>query len=195
MYPGLQEALDAELLAIRADPVGSIGFGDKAYLPYEPVVAHGLITAPFPEVTAQLAGEIRAADDPVYALALLQVLGRRADDGVDPTLLDLLGDPGLRATSAYLLGRMGYRGYPVRARDSAEVEAGLRAYLADDGEFEDPFYREQFRRQDFVIAALVRILGPDGFEFVEPRIAGTIGYALPRFDDDERAGLLSQLAA
>src|SRR5262245_27630968 len=36
MKPALPSALEDELAAIRKDPGESVGFGEKAYIPYEP---------------------------------------------------------------------------------------------------------------------------------------------------------------
>ena len=192
VQPELVTEIDGELAAIRADPGESVGFGEKSYVPYEPNVAHALITVPDAAVTARLRDEIEGAGDPVYALALLHVLGRRTDAGVDAVLLQTLEDPRLAATSAYLLGRPGFKPYPARERDDAAIEAALRRHLHDEGSFEDPFYRRSFRTQDFVIAALVRLLGPRRFDYERPELADDIGYDLPDLGPD-RAGLLGQL--
>jgi hypothetical protein len=193
VQPELVTEIDGELAAIRADPGESVGFGEKSYVPYEPNVAHALITVPDPEVTARLRREILGARDPVYALALLHVLGRRTDAGVDDVLLETLEDPRLTATSAYLLGRPGFKPYPARdGGDAAAIEAALRRHLHDEGTFEDPFYRQSFRIQDFVIAALVRLRGPSHFHFERPDLGDNIGYDLPDLGPD-RAGLLAQL--
>jgi HEAT repeat protein len=193
MQPQLLDALEAELAAIRADPGESVGFGEKSYVPYEPNVAHGLITISDPEVTEMLRSELDGSDDRVYRLALLHVLGKRSDERVDDALIEALDDPELRATSAYLLGRPGFKGYPERPRDQDAVVAALRRHLADSGTFEDPFYRQRFRNQDFILAALVRLIGPGRFHFADPELADNIGYELPRFGDEDRAGLLAQV--
>ena len=192
MQPRLSDVLEEELDAIRADPVDSIGSGDKSYLPYEPNVAHYLMTSTDAKVTQRLLAEVNASDDRVYRLAVLHVLGRRSDAGVDPALLTTLADPELRATSAYLLGRPGFRGYPARPRDVDAIRAALHRYLSDDGMFEDPFRRRVFRTQDFVLGAFVRLTGPGRFRFADPRLADNIGYDLPKFDDATRADLLAQ---
>lgn len=192
MEPRLLDALEAELDAIRADPGESVGFGEKAYAPYEPNVAHFLISSDDPAVTERLLAEIRAADDRVHRLALLHVLGKRSDPTVDAALLTTLEDPELRATSAYLLGRAGFKGYPERPRDVEAIRAALRRHLSDDGVFDDPFYRRSFRTQDFVLGAYVRLTGPERFRFADPHLADMIGQALPAFDDAVRADLLAQ---
>jgi hypothetical protein len=193
MQPELLDALEAELAAIRANPGESVGFGEKSYVPYEPNVAHGLITISDPEVTERLRTELDGSDDRVYRLALLHVLGKRSDATVDDVLIGALEDPELRATSAYLLGRPGFKGYPDRPRDPDAVVAALRRHLDDDGTFEDPFYRRSFRVQDFVLAALIRLIGPDRFHFEHPGLADNVGYELPRFGDEDRADLLAQV--
>ena len=68
----------------------------------------------------------------------------------------------------------------------------LRGHLADGREFADPFLRRSFRVQDFVLAAYVRVTGPDRFTFADPQAADLIGYTVPRFDEDTRADLLAQ---
>ena len=184
--------LEAELDAIRADPGESVGFGEKAFLPYEPNVAHWLISSDDPAVTERLRGELSGDDDRVYRLAVLHVLGKRADPGVDAALIAALEDPELRATAAYLLGRAGFKGYPERPRDVAAVRAALRRHLADDGTFADPFYRRSFRTQDFVLAAFVRVTGPERFRIGDKHLAELVGYSLPAFSDATRADLLAQ---
>jgi hypothetical protein len=192
MKPQLLDVLEGELEAIRADPGESVGFGEKSYLPYEPNVAHWLISSPDAEVTERLLAEVRGSSDRVYRLAVLHVLGRRADASVDAALLATLEDPELRATSAYLLGRAGFKGYPARPRDVEAIRAALRRHLSDDSAFEDPFYRRSFRTQDFVLAAFVRLTGPERFRFADAQLADMIGYGLPRFSEAIRADLLAQ---
>jgi hypothetical protein len=194
LKPRLPEALEAELDAIRADPGESVGEGEKSYLPYEPNVAHFLISFDDPAVTQRLLAEMEGSDR-VHRLALLHVLGRRTDDTVDSVLLRTLEDPELRATSAYLLGRPGFKGYPDRPRDVDAVRAGLRRHLADPGRFEDPFRARSFRTQDFVLAAFARLTGPERFRLADPELADMIGYELPRFDAVTRADLLRQAEA
>jgi hypothetical protein len=189
----LAPALEAELNAVRAAPLESIGYGDKAYRPYEPNTGERLIGSSDPEVTARLLVEMQDAGDRTYRLAVLHLLGMRADPGVDAALLSLLEDRDLRATAAYLLGRAGFKGYPVRRRDDAAVIAALRRWLDDGSEFVDPFYRRRFRTQDFVLGALVRLLGPERFKTRDDRVEDDIGYALPWWSDDVRAELLAGL--
>src|SRR5687768_6213543 len=105
----LQAPLEAELDGIRKDPGQAVGFGEKAFIPYQPNGADGLIKSPDAAVTARLRDEIRTGDR-VFRLAALHVLGKRADAGVDPALIAALDDPALRATAAYLLGRPGFKG-------------------------------------------------------------------------------------
>ncbi len=165
MDQALRHALEAELEAIRADPLGAVGFGEKAYLPYSTTTGQGLISAPDPEVTSMLGDAIDDADDPIVALALLHIIGQRSDDRVDDILLQALDAPPLSPTAAYLLGRVGYRGYPDRERD-----------------------------ETIVIGALVRLLGAERFTGIDDRQAPMIGLALPDFADAQRAHLLRQLA-
>jgi hypothetical protein len=189
--PELRDALEAEIAAIRADPASSVGFGEKGYAPYEPNVAHGLITVPGEDITARLQEEIEGSRDRVYRLALLHVLGRRRDERVDQALMAALEDPDLRATAAYLLGRAGFKPYPARPRDEDAVRAALRRYLDDDTTFDDPFYRQSFRVGDFVLGAYIRLTGPKRFTFADRTVGDDIGYELPRFGD-QREDLLSQ---
>jgi hypothetical protein len=199
MDDALRRALEAELEAIRADPLGAVGFGEKAYLPYSTTVGQGLVSAPDREVTRLLsdaivqATEITGPADPVAALALLHVVGQRADDLVDGVLMRALGSKALMPTAAYLLGRAGYRGYPERSRDEAAVMRALREHLEDPGDFVDPFLRRTFPGRDFVIAALVRLLGVERFTGVDERQAPMVGLALPDFSDAQRTELVEQL--
>ncbi|WP_395727389.1 hypothetical protein [Nakamurella sp.] len=202
MDAALRRALDAELEVIRADPPGAVGFGEKAYLPYSTTVGQGLVSAPDREVTRLLSDaidrateitEITEPPDPVFALALLHVVGQRADDLVDGVLIRALGAEALMPTAAYLLGRAGYRGYPARRRDEAAVLRALREHLDDPGDFVDPFLRRSFPGRDFVIAALVRLVGVEQFTGVDERQAPMVGLALPDFSDAQRTELVRQL--
>jgi hypothetical protein len=193
--PRLPGELEEELAAIRADPGESVGFGEKAFTPYEPNVARALIGADDPAITQRLLAEALAADDRVLGLALLHVLGKRSDPTVDGALIEALRVPELRPTAAYLLGRRGYKGYPVHGRDLDAVRAALRTYLGDDERFEDPFHRRSFRAGDFALAALVRLEGPERFGITDPKRADLIGYALPALDDATRAQLLARARA
>ena len=178
---------------MRKDPVDAIGYGEKVYRPYEPNTGEGLIGSDDPAVTVRLLAEARSGGDRAYRLAVVHLLGMRARVGVDAALIALLGAPDLRATAAYLLGRAGFKGYPTRPRDEAAVVAALRQHLDDASTFDDPFYRRTFRTQDFVLGALVRLLGPERFKASDPRVEDQIGYALPWWSDAVRAELLAQV--
>jgi len=195
MSASLPPALEAELDAIRRDPAESVGFGEKADTPYEPNRADTLIASDDPRVTERLLTEARAPGDRTYRLAVLHVLGKRADPTVDAALIALIDDADLRATAAYLLGRAGYRGYPARARDAAAVRAALRRYVGDTSTFTDPFYRRAFRTQDFVIGAYVRVTGPEKFHLTDEALIDLIGRGLPALSDATRAALLAQIAS
>jgi hypothetical protein len=195
MTHALDPVLEAELNAVRVDPVGSIGYGEKAYLPYEPNTGEGLVGSSDPAVTARLLAEVQGGGDRAYRLAVLHLLGMRADPGVDPALITLLGDHDVSATAAYLLGRAGFKGYPVRIRDEAAVIAALRQHIDDASPFVDPFYGRTFRSQDFVLGALVRLLGPERFHTSDTQVEEQIGYALPWWSDEVRAALLMQVRA
>jgi len=192
MKPLLEADLERELDQIRQDPIEAVGFGEKAYIPYHTNVGDGLIGSDDPSVTTRLLAEVRGPGDRTYRLAVLHVLGRRTDAGVDAALIAALDDPDLRATSAYLLGRPGFKGYPARPRDLDVVRAALRRYLDDKGSFEDPFYRKRFRTQDFVLAAFVRLTGLERFQLDAPELIELIGYTLPSFSSTVRDQLLRQ---
>jgi hypothetical protein len=195
MTPALSPPLEAELSAIRKAPGESVGFGLKAYLPYEPNQGDALIGSSDAEVTPRLLAEALHGGDRVYRLAVLHVLGKRATADVDAALLQTLDDPDLRATAAYLLGRTGSKGYPARPRDTAKIRAALRAHLADPSSFEDPFYQRTFRTQDFVLAAFVRVTGVSQFHIASRDVADLIGLGLPDMSDAIRADLLAQVKA
>ena len=194
MKPELPPALEDELRTIAANPGASVGYGLKAYQPYYPNAARFLISYDDPAVTRRLVAELDGAGR-VHKLALLHVLGMRSDPTVDAALLKTLEDPELTATSAYLLGRAGSKGYPDRERDVAAIRTALRRHLDDHGTFHDPFYDREFRTQDFVLGAYVRLTGPDRFRFADPDDADLIGLALPDFDAATRADLLEQVKA
>jgi hypothetical protein len=194
MKPTLPEALEAELADIKNNPVEAVGFGLKAYIPYEPSSSQGLMDSDDPAVTKRLLAEARGTGDIIYRLAVLHVLGKRTDATVDAALIQLLADDALRATAAYLLGRVGYKGYLARARDVAAVQTALRAHIKDSTIFTDPFYQQTYRTQDFVIAAYIRVTGPGQFTFANSSLEDLIGLGLPEFSDDVRADLLAQIA-
>lgn len=193
MPHSLAPALEAELAIVRAAPLEAIGWGEKVYLPYEPTTGEGLIGSSDPEVTARLAAEAHGGGDRAYRLAVMHLLGMRAEPSVDAALIALLADRELVATAAYLLGRAGFKGYPSRTRDDAIIVAALRSHLGDTSEFLDPFYRQTFRTQDFVLGALVRLLGPERFHTRDARVEDQIGYALPWWTDDLRTEMLGQV--
>jgi hypothetical protein len=193
MKPILPEALENELAAIGDNPVESVGFGLKAYLPYEPTGSQALINSDDSAVTKRLLAEASGTGDTVYRLAVLHVLGKRTDATVDAALIQLLNDDTLRATAAYLLGRVGYKGYLPRARDVVAVKTALRAHINDNTTFTDPFYQQTYRTQDFVIAAYIRVTGPSQFTLSNSFLEDLIGLSLPEFSDDVRADLLAQI--
>ena len=194
MEPVLPNGLENELADIAAEPQEAVGFGLKAYLPYEPTGAEGLMNSDDPAVTARLLAEAEGKGDTTYRLAVLHVLGRRTDITVDAALIQLLDDDVLRATAAYLLGRVGYKGYLPRERNVAAVQAALSSHLEDGTLFADPFYKRTFRTQDFVIGAYVRITGPGQFSFEDAYQGEIIGLGLPSFSEDERKNLIKQIA-
>jgi hypothetical protein len=195
MTQKLAAPLEAELDAIRRDPVEVVGFGGKVYRPYEPNIGELLIGSDDPDVTARLLAEARGGGDRVYRLAVVHILGMRATADVDAALVALLGDREVGATAAYLLGRAGFKGYPTRTRDARAIVASLRAHLGDTTTFEDPFYRKRFQTRDFVLGAVVRLLDPETFHSTDDRVVEQIGYALPWWSDDVRADLLTQVGA
>jgi hypothetical protein len=192
MPSALSSSLEAELDTIRKDPRESVGFGEKADHPYEPNSAPGLIGSDDPKVTERLLAEVRSSTDRVYRLAVVHVLGKRADPTVDAALVVLLDDPVLRATAAYVLGRAGYKGYAPRPRDVDAVRTALRRHLDDPSTFEDPFYRRTFRTQDFVLGAYVRLTGIEKFRIANMALGDLIGLSLPEMTDAERGDLLAQ---
>jgi hypothetical protein len=197
MKPELLPALEDELTAIKKDPQQSVGFGEKAFVPYAPNVAHALISFGEPAVTARLVAEIRGATDRVLRLALLHVLGRRTDATVDAALISLLDDPALRATASYLLGAVNMKGQPKRARDpaaTAAILAALRPWLEDATPFEDPFLKKSFATADFALGAFVRTAGVEHFKLSRD-LADLIGYQLPAWNAATRADLLAQAKA
>jgi len=144
-------------------------------------------------LTERLLAEALGDGDRVYRIAVVHVLGKRMDAKVDAALIATLDDPELRAPSAYLLGRPGFKGYPARPRELTVVLAALRRYLDDATTFSDPFYRSRtFRTQDFVIGAFVRLIGPDQFAIVDRNVHDLIGQSVPSFGDDLRASLLAR---
>ena len=189
MKPALPKALETELAAIRTNPEESVGFGLKAYLPYEPTGSQALMNSDDPAITKRLLVEASGIGDTVYRLAVLHVLGKRTDATVDAALIHLLADDALRATAAYLLGRVGYKGYLPRTRDVTAVRTALRTHIKDSTTFTDPFYQKTYRTQDFVIAAYIRVTGPSQFTFTSSSLEDLIGLGLPEFSDDVRADL------
>jgi hypothetical protein len=194
----LSDDLERQLASVRADPVDAVGFGEKDYVPYVLRRGESLTHGDDPAVTARLASAMASPAAPrVERLAILQIIGLRADPTVDATLIDALADPALRPLAAYLLGRPGFKGYPKRTRNAAAVLDALGRHLDDAGTFDDPWYQRTYRTQDLVLAAFVRVAGPERFDLSSlagPR-AEMIGYELAAFDDAGRASLLAQCKA
>lgn len=189
----LPPPLEAELVEIRRDPVAAVGFGEKAYLPYELVKGEALVTSREPELVPRLLTEaLDGRNDRIFRLVMLQILGLRREAAVDAALVTALADPVLRPLAAFFLGRPGFKGYPARERTTiAPLLRALAAHLEDAGVYDDPWYRTTHPTRDLVLAAFVRIAGPDSFTFVDPGARDLIGYTL-RFPDPERGGLLAQ---
>ena len=189
----LPAALEAALADVRRAPLAAIGFGEKAYLPYEFVQGQELVTDPHPEIVPRLLAEaLDRRNDPVFRFVMLQIMGLRGEVAVDAALMSALADPVLRPLAAYFLGRAGFKGYPQRERKTvAPLLGALAPHLDDTGVYEDPWYHATHRTTDLVLAAFVRIAGPAAFTFVNPEDRDMIGYTL-RFPERERAGLLEQ---
>jgi hypothetical protein len=191
--PALSPPLEAELTAIRRDPLAAVGFGEKAYLPYELVKGRELVDSPEPGVVPHLSAEaLDRHNDRVFRLVMLQILGLRREATVDTTLVAALADPALCPLAAYLLGRPGFKGYPARDRKTAApLLRALAAHLDDAGRYDDPWYQRAYATGDLVLAAFVRLAGVDRFVFANPEDRDFLGYTL-RFPDPERAGLRAQ---
>jgi hypothetical protein len=191
--PTLSPPLEAELAAIRREPLAAVGFGEKAYLPYELVKGRELVDSPEPGVVPRLSAEaLDGRNDWVFRLVMLQILGLRRDAAVDTTLLAALADPTMRPLAAYLLGRPGFKGYPARDRNTAApLLRALAAHLEDAGRYNDPWYERAYATGDLVLAAFVRLAGVDRFVFANPEDRDFLGYTL-HFPDAERAGLRAQ---
>lgn len=191
--PTLSPPLEAELTAIRNNPLAAIGFGEKAYLPYELVKGRDLVDSPEPGLVPRLAVEaLDGHNDRVFRLVMLQILGLRREAAVDTTLIAALADPALRPLAAYLLGRPGFKGYPARDRKSvAPLLRSLAAHLDDAGHYDDPWYQRSYATGDLVLAAYVRLAGIDRFVFANAENRDFLGYTL-HFPDAERTGLRTQ---
>lgn len=189
----LPAALDAELSDIRRAPLAAVGFGEKAYLPYELVQGQDLVSDRSPEIVPRLFAEaLDQRNDRVFRLVMLQIIGFRREPDADTALVTALADPVLRPLAAYLLARPGFKGYPARERKTvAPLLQALSAYLDDPSVYDDPWYHSKHKTADLVLGAFVRIAGPDSFTFVEPGERDLVGYVL-RFPERERAGLLEQ---
>lgn len=189
----LSPPLEAELAVIRREPLAAVGFGEKAYLPYELVKGRELVDSPEPGVVPRLAAEaLDGHNDRVFRLVMLQILGLRREAAVDTTLVAALADPAVRPLAAYLLGRPGFKGYPSRDRTSvAPLLRALATHLDDAGRYDDPWYQRSHATSDLVLAAFVRLAGVDRFVFTNPEDRDFLGYTL-RFPDAERAGLRAQ---
>lgn len=188
----LSEDLEAELAQIGADPEDAIGSGDKAYAPYEPRKGTGLVRSVEPGITRRLLSEARDASRPLaHRLAMVHLIALREDAEVDPALIAALDAPELRGTAAYGLGRMGFKGYPRRARDRDAVLRALRAHTRDALTFRDPWLGVTLRNQDLVLAACARIAGIEHLTLGPEVDVDFLGYELPAFSDEVRAKLLA----
>jgi hypothetical protein len=189
----LSASLEAELAEIRPDPLAAVGFGEKAYSPYELVKGDELVRSRDPEVLPRLLAEaLDGRNDRIFRLVMLQILGLRTEAAVDAALVAALADPVLRPLAAYFLGRAGFKGYPSRERRTvAPLLRALAAHLGDPGVYEDPWYRRSHATGDLVLGAFIRIAGPEAFAFADPTERDFVGYTL-RFPKAERASLLEQ---
>lgn len=195
--PRLDDHLEAELDLAHKDPIKLIGFGDKAWLPYYLNLANDLAYSDNPRVTARLQAEVMDEKMPrIFRLAILQLLGWRSDKMVDEVLISSLTDSTLRPLAAFLLGRIGYKGYPKRDRQARQILTALKQYLDDASTYRDPWYDKTYHTADFIIAAFIRIAGEDKFHFADKEKHGNwIGLELPEFDLAERNNLRSQCKA
>jgi hypothetical protein len=189
----LPAALEADLAKVRQAPLAAVGFGEKAYSPYELVEGQPLVSDPGPDIVPRLQAEaLDRRNDRVFRLVMLQILALRREPAVDAALLAALADPVLRPLAAYFLGRPGFKGYPARERKTvAPLLEALSAYLEDAGTYADPWYHRTYRTSDLVLGAFVRIAGPAAFTFVDPGDRDMVGYTLD-LPEIERAGLLEQ---
>lgn len=189
----LSPPLEAELAVIRRDPLAALGFGEKAYLPYELIKGEDLARSREPELVPRLLAEaLDGRNDRIFRLVMLQILALHSDAAVDAALVTALTDPVLRPLAAYFLGRSGFKGYPARERKTvAPLLRALAAHLDDTGIYDDPWYRTTHATRDLVLGAFVRIAGPDSFTFADPENRDFVGYTL-RFPEAERAGLHAQ---
>ena len=192
----LSAELEAELAAIRRDPLDAVGFGEKAFLPYELRKGEGLVRSRDAAVTARLAAEAGdTTNDRVFRLVMLQVMAYRDDPAVDPALASAVDDPVIGGLASYLVGRIGFKGYPARARAAAPLLRALAPHLDDAATFDDPWYQKRYRAGDLALGAFVRIAGPDGFRFADPQDATYVGYTMLPPSDVERSTLLAQARA
>lgn len=192
--PPLGADLEAQLFQIREAPLTAISAAaGKAWLPYDRSLGEDLAYSDDPQVTARLTAEATdQGNDRVFRLAMVQFLGWRRDASADDALILALSDPTLRPLAAYLLGRSGYKGYPLRDRPARRILTALKLHLDDDSKYRDPWYDETYHTRDFVIAAFVRVAGVDRFRFDEESHKNWIGLELPSFDSAERDNLLAQ---
>jgi len=192
----LSTELEAELAAIRRDPLDAVGFGEKAFLPYELRKGEGLVRSRDAVVTARLASEASdTTNDRVFRLVMLQVMAYRDDPAVDPALAGAVGDPVIGGLASYLVGRIGFKGYPARARVAAPLLRALAPHLDDAATFDDPWYQKRYRVGDLALGAFVRIAGPDRFRFTDPQDATYVGYTVLPPSDALRSTLLAQARA
>lgn len=190
----LGASLDAEIARLHADPLAVVGFGGKAYMPYHLGGDWGLVTTVDGHATVRLLAEARDRGNPIAVrLAALHVLAFREDPAVDDALIACLTDPELRGLAAYLLGRIDFKGYPRRDRATAAIVDALRAHLGDGASYDDPWYRRTFLVSDLVLAAILRLTGPEQYTFTQPDVAEWIGWDLPHFTDAEREQLTAQV--
>lgn len=190
----LSDAARDELERLRADPADAMGFGGKVYLPYYLRVGWELARNPDPRTVDWLLARALDPDEPrLVRLMMLHVLSQREEPAADGALIRALDDPDLRGTAAYLLGRIGFKGYPKRPRPTEEMLTALARHLDDPDGFVEPWHEVTLRNQDLVLAAFIRLAGPDAFRFEADENRREIGYELARFSDSERGNLLAQV--
>jgi hypothetical protein len=105
------------------------------------------------------------------------------------------GDPVIGGLASYLVGRIGFKGYPARARVATPLLRALAPHLDDAATFDDPWYRKCYRVGDLALGAFVRIAGPDRFRFADPQDATYVGYTVLPPSDALRSTLFAQARA
>ena len=177
-----------------------LGEGGRGWYPYMVRSEISDAVAELDDPVARLSEWLQAEQDPVWREVVLFLLAAQDDERVDGILVHALEDARLRPRALYLLGAIGTRGWPKRARDTAALLRAIRPWTPDETTYVDPVHEERLVVGDLAKAAFIRLAGPEHFPALEraanprqPFPVEHVGMSLPHFEPEDRAALQSEI--